>query len=64
MNLFFQEMVLRCFSDEPEIKNHLVEMLEPDEDDVVIITSSDDKFVAEISALNTVLWTLGTRQKH
>ena len=50
-----------CFSDEPEIKDQLIKTLEPKEGDVVIITSSDDKFVAEISAINTILWTLGTR---
>lgn len=53
-----------CFSDEPEIKDQLIETLEPEEGDVVIITSSDDKFVAEISAINTILWTLGTHEKH
>ncbi|MCH7876780.1 MAG: hypothetical protein IIA20_00825 [Thaumarchaeota archaeon] len=51
---------VRCFADEPEIRDHLIETLEPEEGDIVIITSSDDKFVAEISAINTVLWTLGT----
>ncbi len=53
-----------CFSDEPEIKNNLIQTLEPEKDDIIIITSSDDKFVAEISAINTALWTLGTHEKH
>ena len=53
-----------CFADEPEIRDHLIETLEPEEGDIVIITSSDDKFVAEISAINTILCTLGTHKKH
>jgi len=47
-----------CFSDEFQTKEELVNTLEPNNGDVVIITSSDDKFVAEISAINTALWTL------
>jgi hypothetical protein len=50
-----------CFTDEPKTKDILIESLKPQEEDVVIITSSDDKFVAEISAINTILWTLGTQ---
>ncbi len=53
-----------CFADEPETKDNLIKSLEPEDGDVVIITSSDDKFVAEISAINTILWTLGTHRKH
>jgi len=49
---------IQCFSDEPNVRNYLIEKLNPEERDVVIITSSDDKFVAEISALNTALGTL------
>ena len=51
-----------CFADEPEIKEILVEGMRPEEGDVMIITSSDDKFVAEISAINTVLRTLGNEK--
>lgn len=47
-----------CFSDESQIKEELTDTLNPESGDVVIITSSDDKFVAEISAINTALWTL------
>jgi len=47
-----------CFGDESETKNVLIEILNPEEGDIVIITSSNDKFVAEISAINTILWTL------
>ena len=53
-----------CFPDEPEIRDDLIQSLEPEEEDIVIITSSDDKFVAEISAINTALWTIGTHEKH
>ena len=51
-----------CFADEPETKDVLIKALKPEEGDVVIITSSDDKFVAEISAINTILWTLGNEK--
>jgi hypothetical protein len=55
---------IKCFPDEPEIRDNLMKSLQPEEEDIVIITSSDDKFVAEISAINTALWTLGTHEKH
>ncbi len=47
-----------CFSDEPQTKYEIIKTLDPKNGDIVIITSSDDKFVAEISAINTALWTL------
>ncbi|MFB5636422.1 MAG: DUF4443 domain-containing protein [Nitrosopumilus sp.] len=47
-----------CFADERKTKNSLIDILKPENEDIVIITSSDDKFVAEISAINTALWTL------
>lgn len=53
-----------CFPDEPEIRDELIQTLKPEEDDIVVITSSDDKFIAEISAINTALWTIGTHEKH
>ena len=55
---------VQCFPDEPEIRDNLIKSLQPEEEDIVIITSSDDKFVADISAMNTALWTLGTHEKH
>jgi len=55
---------MRCFEDELEIRDNLIESLEPENDDIVIITSSDDKFVAEISAINTAIGTLATHEKH
>jgi len=55
---------MRCFEEELEIRDNLIESLQPKNGDVVIITSSDDRFVAEISALNTVIGTLATHEKH
>lgn len=52
---------MQCFSKELDIKNYLIEKLNPEEGDVVIITSSDDKFVAEIAAINTALGTLTSK---
>jgi len=49
-----------CFIKDIKTKNHILENLCPDEDDVVIISSSDDPFVAEISAKNSALWTLAS----
>lgn len=49
---------IQCFADEIDVKNQLVEKLNPDEGDVIIITSSDEQFLAEISAFNTALGTL------
>ena len=55
---------MRCFEDELEIRDNLIESLKPENEDIVIITSSDDKFVAEISAINTAIGTLATHEKH
>ena len=55
---------MRCFADELKIRDDLIEALEPENEDIVIITSSDDKFVAEISAINTAIGTLATHEKH
>ena len=52
-----------CFTEEPETKDMLIAILKPENEDIVIITSSDDKFVTEISAINTALWTL-SNEKH
>ena len=54
---------MACFTEEAETKDMLIGMLEPENEDIVIITSSDDKFVTEISAINTALWTL-RNEKH
>ncbi len=47
-----------CFSEGNKVKKELVKTLGPKRGDIVIITSSNDRFVAEISAINTALWTL------
>lgn len=49
-----------CLKHDIRTKNTLLKKLEPDEGDVIIISSSDDKFVAEISAKNAALWTMAT----
>ena len=41
-------------------RKKLYENLNPEEGDVIIISSSDDPFVAEVSAKNSALWTLAT----
>ena len=41
-------------------KNILFENLFPEEDDVIIISSSDDRFVSEISAKNSAIGTLAS----
>jgi hypothetical protein len=49
-----------CFTDDAKTANFLLENLCPDEGDVVIISSSNDPFVAEISAKNSALWTVAS----
>jgi len=49
-----------CFRKDKKTKNHILENLFPEEGDVIIISSSNDPFVAEISAKNSALWTLAT----
>lgn len=49
-----------CFPKDIKTRNHILENLCPDEGDVIIISSSDDPFVAEISAKNSALWTIAT----
>jgi len=53
-----------CLRDEPEIKKMLVENLHPKNNDIVIISSSDDPFIAEISAINSALWTLMEHERN
>ena len=53
-----------CLSDDPQTKKDLLKNLKPKENDLVIIASSDDPFVAEISAINSMLWTLATHERH
>ena len=49
-----------CFEKDDHTKNTLLENMAPEDGDVVIISSSDDPFVSEISAKNAALWTLAT----
>jgi hypothetical protein len=49
-----------CFRKDEKTKKHILENLFPEEGDVIIISSSDDPFVSEISAKNSALWTLAT----
>ena len=49
-----------CFRKDEKTNKYILENLSPEEGDVIIISSSDDPFVAEISAKNSALWTLAT----
>lgn len=49
-----------CFIKDVKIGKYIFENLCPDEGDVIIISSSNDPFVAEISAKNSALWTLAS----
>ena len=49
-----------CFHNDEKTKNYLLESLKPENGDVIIVSSSNDPFVAEISAKNSALWTLAT----
>lgn len=45
-------------------KEVLIKNLHPQQNDIIIITSSDDSFVSEISAKNAALWTIASHDKH
>ena len=47
-----------CLNKDKKTKQTLLEKLSPSEGDIIIISSSDDSFVAEISAKNSALWTI------
>ena len=49
-----------CFEKDKKTRNRIIEKLNPQDGDVIIVSSSDDAFVAEISAKNSALWTLAT----
>lgn len=49
-----------CFYDDDKTKKQLLENLNPTDNDVIIVSSSEDPFVAELSAKNSALWTLAT----
>lgn len=49
-----------CLANDQKTKNTLLKRLNPENGDMIIITSADDPFVAEISAKNSALWTIAT----
>lgn len=49
-----------CFINDIKTRKYILENLCPNEGDVIIISSSDDPFVAEISVKNAALWTLAS----
>lgn len=49
-----------CFIRDVKTGKYILENLFPEEGDVIIISSSDDPFVAEISAKNSALWTMAS----
>ena len=49
-----------CFIKDIKTGTYILENLCPNEGDVIIISSSNDPFVAEISAKNSALWTLAS----
>lgn len=49
-----------CLNKDKKTRQVLLEKLSPSEDDIIIISSSNDSFVAEISAKNSALWTIAT----
>jgi len=51
---------LECLGDDPRTRKVILDELNPDDGDVIIISSSNDPFVAEVSAKNSVLWTIAT----
>lgn len=56
----FPQEATDCLSKDSNTKKDLLEKLEPENDDMIIIASADDEFVAEIAAKNAALWTLAT----
>ena len=60
-NIFtFPKEETDCFVNDKKTKQHIIENMSPENGDVIIISSSDDPFVAEISAKNSALWTMAT----
>ena len=49
-----------CFQKDKKTREYLLEKLCPENNDVIIISSSNDSFIAEISAKNSALWTMAT----
>ncbi len=53
-----------CLMDDLNTESHLKAQLEPEKNDVIIIASSDDPFISEISAKNSALWTIAVHERH
>jgi len=51
---------IECLEEDPMTRKIILNNLNPSEGDVIIISSSNDPFVAEVSAKNSALWTLAT----
>lgn len=60
----FPREQIDCLSNDTKTKDTLISNLHPEDDDIVIIASAGERFIAEISAINSVLWTLATHEKH
>lgn len=56
----FPKENIDCLADDIKTKNLLSAQLRPKNNDLIIIASASDPFVAEISAKNSALWTLAT----
>lgn len=56
----FPKENIDCLADDVKTRNLLLEQLRPKNNDLIIIASASDPFVAEISAKNSALWTLAT----
>lgn len=52
------------FPEELELKNELIKKLNPKEKDVIIISTANDEFVAEVSAKNSALSTIAMHENH
>ncbi|RDJ31248.1 MAG: DUF4443 domain-containing protein [Crenarchaeota archaeon] len=52
------------FTEESELKQELVKKLKPQENDVIIIATASDAFVAEVSAKNSALSTIALHEHH
>ncbi len=49
-----------CLKEDKKTRSRILDNLNPKDGDVIIISSSDDPFVSEVSAKNSALWTLAT----
>ncbi|MCA2004000.1 DUF4443 domain-containing protein [Candidatus Nitrosotenuis uzonensis] len=52
-----------CLLNDENTKKTLCNSLKPENEDMIIITSANEPFVAEISAKNSALWTMATHTR-